>query len=593
MNPSNQHIIGKQQLQINIVSDENHFDLQQRVSTFYWEQVTPVLEQLFDQFADAETLIQLDKLEIDLGTIPLEELETTFVQQLKIQLEEALIKQVQVEGKFIQRQSKSQQHFAQWLYFLKTGTLDWQAKKLEESSLKAVLDTLGLSTIAVQQLAHTIKKQPTALHRLIYQHDDIYLKTIIELFTGKPQNQLPIIHKEWKLWVKQTQKQVGKALQHLGNKQDISFQFWRILLDISINQRVKETTDLLFLATLEQFFAPLTISTKAALLQVAKAKKQALPTCYPLIDKYIVQIEKTPVLKEYWQQPTKTKFADFQTTSRKEPTILTNQEIEVATKIDEKAKKRTKKIKLQEKAPANTENTLAKKPSKKNKLTKKKPSTAIKKQKIHHVQKKKKAIGTIDLAVPFPMESHPKSKILIPQEKEAFKAVKVGSAWYIENAGMVLLHIFLPTIFRNLGWIAGTAFKTETARHRAIHLIQYLATKEQGLPEYELLLAKFLCGLPFDLPIRRKVKLKKKEQKAAEELLAAAIQHWGALGTSSPDALRQGFLQRAGKLEKRRNGWYLCIEKKTLDILLDRLPWSISMIKLPWMTELLRVEWNN
>ena len=141
--------------------------------------------------------------------------------------------------------------------------------------------------------------------------------------------------------------------------------------------------------------------------------------------------------------------------------------------------------------------------------------------------------------------------------------------------------------------LQGNDFSSEKARHRAIHLIQYLATKTQGLPEYELLLAKFLCGLPFDLPIQRKVKLKKKEQKAAEELLAAALKHWGALGTSSPDGLREGFLQRAGKLEKRPNGWYLTIEKKTLDILLSQLPWALSMVKLPWMEEVLRVEWDS
>jgi hypothetical protein len=82
------------------------------------------------------------------------------------------------------------------------------------------------------------------------------------------------------------------------------------------------------------------------------------------------------------------------------------------------------------------------------------------------------------------------------------------------------------------------------------------------------------------------------EQAEADHLLAAVIEHWGALGTASPDGLREGFLQREGKLEKRQSGWFLHIENKTLDILLDRLPWNLSLLKLPWMEEILKVEWR-
>ena len=123
------------------------------------------------------------------------------------------------------------------------------------------------------------------------------------------------------------------------------------------------------------------------------------------------------------------------------------------------------------------------------------------------------------------------------------------------------------------------------------HLIQYLATRETGLPEYELLLPKFLCGLPFDIPIEREVEITAEDMEEGEQLLQAAIKYWGVLGTVSGDALREGFFHREGKLEKRQNGWYLMVEQKTIDILLGKLPWSVSMLKLPWMEELLRVEW--
>ena len=88
------------------------------------------------------------------------------------------------------------------------------------------------------------------------------------------------------------------------------------------------------------------------------------------------------------------------------------------------------------------------------------------------------------------------------------------------------------------------------------------------------------------------ITITKEEKKEANNLLQAVIEHWGALGGTSPDGLREGFLTRQGKLEKEQTGWRLYVEQKTLDILLDRLPWNLSLIKLPWMKELLKVEWR-
>lgn len=167
----------------------------------------------------------------------------------------------------------------------------------------------------------------------------------------------------------------------------------------------------------------------------------------------------------------------------------------------------------------------------------------------------------------------------------------VGTSFYVYNAGVVLIHPFLSHFFKALQLVKGDEFVDQSAQHKAIHLIQYLATREVGLPEYELLLPKFLCGLPFDIPIEREVQITEQEMKEGEGLLEAAIKHWGALGEVSPDALREGFFQREGKLEKREAGWYLTVEQRTIDILLGRLPWNLSLLKLPWTPELLRVEW--
>ncbi len=179
------------------------------------------------------------------------------------------------------------------------------------------------------------------------------------------------------------------------------------------------------------------------------------------------------------------------------------------------------------------------------------------------------------------------------KDKESNKKDSDSSVQYIQNAGVVLTHAFLPMFFKELKLINDKKqFRNEPARHRAIYLIHYLASGQEGLPEFRLLLPKLLCGWRLDLPIERTIVLKKKEKKEADALLKAVIKHWGALGNASIEALREGFFNRDGKLSTTDKGQLLQIEQRTEDILLSRLPWSIGMIKLLWMKEMLFVEWT-
>ncbi len=160
---------------------------------------------------------------------------------------------------------------------------------------------------------------------------------------------------------------------------------------------------------------------------------------------------------------------------------------------------------------------------------------------------------------------------------------------FVDNAGLVLLHPFLPTFFKELS-IAEQGKITDP--HRAIHLLQYLAAGQATPPEHLLSLNKLLCGLPLEEPIKRRVRLRKREKAEAKNLLEAVIKHWPALGDSSVENLQGSFLCREGKLTHiPEKGWVLQVAGMAWDILLNTLPWGISTIKLPWMEEILWVEW--
>lgn len=179
------------------------------------------------------------------------------------------------------------------------------------------------------------------------------------------------------------------------------------------------------------------------------------------------------------------------------------------------------------------------------------------------------------------------------QSKESIKpteSLDIKAGIYINCAGLVLLHPFLPRLFKVLG-IADDDALLQPAR--ALCLLHYLATGQCIAPEYELLLPKLLCNLPLEQPVESDVDLTAAELEEAAALLEAAVRHWDALGNTSADGLRGAFLVRRGKLSARSDGdWLLQVETNSFDILLDQLPWGFGMIKLPWMEKILWVEWR-
>lgn len=180
-----------------------------------------------------------------------------------------------------------------------------------------------------------------------------------------------------------------------------------------------------------------------------------------------------------------------------------------------------------------------------------------------------------------------------PTQKEKLQIQKDEAIW-IENSGMVLLHPFLERFLEACGLMQKSQFVSKDAQHTALHLLQYLCTGDVEHFEFSLMLNKLLCDVPLEEPIRRNVEISNEMRAEADQLLGAVIEHWSALKNTSVDGLRESFLQRQGKLMQLDDkNCRLQVERKSMDILLDWLPWSISYIQLPWLPFVLHVEWHN
>jgi len=189
-------------------------------------------------------------------------------------------------------------------------------------------------------------------------------------------------------------------------------------------------------------------------------------------------------------------------------------------------------------------------------------------------------------------DATPKPTSLIEMDNSQNNETTNSENIYLTNAGIVLAAAYLPRLFAALGLLEKSAFKNRDAAEHGVHMLQFLVNESLLNSECHLVLNKILCGIQPGLPIRRGIELSKYEKNELEGLLLGMIQHWKSLGSTSITGLRESFLQRHGRLQLKDDAWYLTVEPKAFDMLLDQIPWSYSTIKFPWMQRVLYVEWR-
>ena len=166
-----------------------------------------------------------------------------------------------------------------------------------------------------------------------------------------------------------------------------------------------------------------------------------------------------------------------------------------------------------------------------------------------------------------------------------------GDSVYIDNAGLVILWPFLERFFRRLELLTKNRFRDPLAAQRAVGLLEHIATEDPSPPEYRVSLNKILCGVELGEPLDFGPPVTEPEADHCEGLLLAVIAHAPILGEMSIPAFRGNFLHRSGALTMRDGAWLMRVERKTYDLVLERVPWGMEWIKLPWMPLPLRVEW--
>ncbi len=166
---------------------------------------------------------------------------------------------------------------------------------------------------------------------------------------------------------------------------------------------------------------------------------------------------------------------------------------------------------------------------------------------------------------------------------------------YVGNAGLALTGPFLPHLFRTLDLLAEedgkVRLRDDAAVSRAVHLLQFLVDGRTDAPEPELAFNKVLCGVPVSTPVDREIVPTEREREVCGQLLRSMIANWPILSNTSVAGLQETFLRREGRLQSADDGWKLRVQRKTLDVLVDQVPWSVSVIYCSWMPKPVHVTW--
>lgn len=161
---------------------------------------------------------------------------------------------------------------------------------------------------------------------------------------------------------------------------------------------------------------------------------------------------------------------------------------------------------------------------------------------------------------------------------------------YIPHAGLILVHPFIKTFFEHCQ-ILDPENQQLLDPELGAHLLHYVATGKTNAPEYDMVFEKFLCNIPAHQPIGRHVKLSRKHKTQAKNVIESVRHNWSPMKNSSTALLQNEFFQRPGKLVVTDYDYTLTVERKTQDILLDKLAWGIGLVKLPWKEKFMYVNW--
>lgn len=590
------HFIRQQYFDVELKGSESEgFALQHRLSDLYYAQLLPAIEKALDQCSSASNHMVIDRLDIDVGTIDFERIDQDFASIVANALahdirEKSLMRQADKEEETGSYMMDSEVNLWEvFIHFISKGSLPWSYRLPTGKSLEEVISDLLMNDGIINSnriLADRIEvklKSPNAAKRLAFQFSEHFITLLrqkiypvqVDSFDHARDGNLweVFIHFLLKgnlpaLYKLPPEKSLEDALTYLLNEGDT-----RTINPIPV-VKIAEAFNSPFAANRLAFQFSESFILKL-LERISPATLVGLKSILTVSENLSFAPDQARIVRKFVLEKTISQIFSGKSISKVEIARQVIDELQISTDLHllviRVFKQSWPEIKITDIELSDTIERLIP-------LGKNLETNILQRDLINPESNLSGMKITENTAYSTEV-----------QAIEKIHAKETADGIYINNAGLVLLHPFLLRFFETLG-----ISKEEEILlpERALSLLYYLTTGQTKIPEYELVLPKILCEFPLLMPVPADFKITENETNEASALLEAVIKHWEVLRNTTPDGLRGTFLLRPGKLTRKEDGdWLLQVESRTFDVLLEHLPWGISMIKLPWMKNMLWVEW--
>lgn len=529
------NIIQKQILNLHYNGKADGFTLQKEVTDWYYRELFPEMQSMIDEMAPTGIHVRLDKLEINLGIKIVGDWKQTLRKQVVENLGKQLRSEIRYDGStgenFV---VKPAGNFLLLLkHYLQKGFLPWWSSIKTKNEFDAALEEWFLSDDALKHVAaiKAILSDKDVVYRIALLGDKNFDR-FIKLLTGGDS--------------------LVQDLQQL--KKDVS----------AISKLLSQTKK-----------GSINILLKQAILETVTQARHDLKTIAATFANRLMMdfADELKNISPAVIQSKQLKEAIF--IRGKEKNIFHREQSSASGKKETGVKKKDdKNISQQEQASKVSEKEMI-----------------DKKDDEKNIEDKDTLPSKDNISGKTETSSAGKDDISDPGQKKHDVSGELKEGVFVHNAGLVIVANFLPLFFKKLSLLSEGNEITD--KSKAAMLVQYLASGKEYITEFELGLAKILCGIEMQTPVDTTVHLTTGEKEEANELLLSVIEYWNILKNTSVGGLRDSFLLREGKLSLNDKGWLLQVEQRSYDMLLQNLPWNISIIKLPWMRSIMKTEWFN
>lgn len=611
-----QHIINKQVIEVSLAKQQDAFGMQHSISSHYYSDLLPLLEKVFNQYSTEDEVLVLDNLEIKLGIIPQNDIgkdkwDDSVLSSIELKIEECLVSFL--ENNTAVRKPLLMNDCRQWMFYMQHGYLGWNTLCINEQWHNNVLSVLATDYAGITLLRNLVASQPGMAYRIALQHEDIFLSNLASVLTTMNQQKLADAINEMVLLLRQLAEIA--SLQLLASN-TLKKLLWQQAITIASTTPGNLSTQKIITILLQPYVPQLSLAS----IQWQKNILQPVTAIRPILGQIFQSIASNKNDNEaFADEDMVVKNLDNknEASPNRAEDAIHNKPMEATTSLrlqdDEKDSDNLRDLIIPNEAAA--ESNVDKKGTGDTALadaiitgTKTSGINQIINEtageKITGSDKNGKALPDKTLTnINEPLKDE---GIKIPENLLSTDTFFIGKiinsqptsndipndGIFIVNAGIVLAHSFIGFLFKRLGLVEANNFKDADAQVKAIFLLHYLSTGNITAAEHELVLCKLLCAYPIYTPIPALQIFLPAELEEANNMLVAMLQQWDKLQNTSIAGLRESFLQRKGKIFTKGERVIVQVEQSSIDILLDYLPWNLSIIKLPWIKEMVHVEWR-